>query len=114
MFPSIRNIGMARRNAIAAGVKDERFTIVVLVLLDLPYKNNVITAVVLANFSAGELGDDTSENRQAMSPLHELDIGKLVQQRGGELSGQVMLMGFQYIDGEMSNICKIVKTWSLA
>jgi len=43
-LPSIGNIGMARRNAIAARVKDERLTIVVLVLLDLTYKNKVITA----------------------------------------------------------------------
>ena len=42
-LPSIGNIGMARRNAIATRVKDERLTIVVLVLLDLTYKNKVIT-----------------------------------------------------------------------
>src|SRR5579864_6407156 len=36
--PSIGNIGMTRRNAIAARMKDERLTIVVRVLLDLSYK----------------------------------------------------------------------------
>jgi len=62
-FPLIGNIGMARRNAIAAGMKDERLTIDVFVLLYLTYKNNVVTAVVLANFSADKLGNDTGENR---------------------------------------------------
>jgi len=34
---------MAGRNTVTTGVKDERLTIVVLVLLDLTYKNKVIT-----------------------------------------------------------------------
>ena len=77
---------MARRNPVAAGVKDQRLTIVVLVLLDLTYNNDVITAVVLANFPADKFGNDTAENRQAVSPLGKFDPRELVRQRGGKLS----------------------------
>ena len=63
VLPSLGNIGMAGSNAIAARVKDERLPIVVLVLLDLTHKDDVITAVVLANFSTDELSYDIAENR---------------------------------------------------
>src|SRR6266851_10075606 len=79
--PSFCNIGMTGGNAVAAGVKHERLALVVFVLLNLAHKNDVVTAVILANFPANELGDGTMKERHSSGSFLKLDSSKLVGQR---------------------------------
>ena len=105
---------MACGKTVAAGVKDQWLTIIVFVLLDFPQQDNVVAAVVLSNFSANEVGDDPGENRRAAAALDKLDSRKLVREWRGKLTRQMMLMGFQYVNREVSCISEIGKAGCVA
>ncbi len=82
---------MTGGNAVAAGVKDEGFTLVVLVVFNFTHENDV--AVVLPNFAADEQRNHPSEQWNAGRSVRELHAAELVRQRGGELPGEMMLPG---------------------
>src|SRR2546422_11519554 len=111
---SIGDIGMVCGNAVAAGMKHKRFAFVVLVVLDLTQKDNVITSIVLSNLAADELSNHALENRNTGALLAKLNPRKLIGQWGRELPRQVMLMRFQYVDGEVTDIREISEARRLA
>ena len=82
---SFRNIRMTRGNAVTSRVKDEGFTLVVVVLFNFTNKNDVVAAVILTNLAADKLCDHTTKKRHSSSSFVKFDSGKLVGQGSGEL-----------------------------
>ena len=66
-------------------MKDEGFTLVIVVLLNLAHNDNVVPAVILTNLAADELGDRAIKKRHASGSFLKFDSSKLVGQRSGEL-----------------------------
>ena len=66
-------------------MKDEGFTLVIVVLLNFTNKNDVVTAIILANFAADKLGDHPVKKRHSFGSFLKFDSGKLVGQGRGEL-----------------------------
>ena len=82
---SFCNIRMTSGNSISPRMKDEGFTLVIVVLLNFTNKNDVVTAIILANFAAHELGDRAVKKRHPSGSFLKFDSSKLVGQRSGEL-----------------------------
>ncbi len=76
---------MAGGNAVAAGMKDEGLTLVVLVLLYLTHEDNMVASVIVTDLAANELGDRAMEKRHTSGPFFKFDSSKLIGQRSGEL-----------------------------
>src|SRR5437879_8880092 len=76
---SFCNIRMTRGNAVTSRVKDEGFTLVIVVLLNFTNKNDVVTAIILANFAAHELGDRAVKKRHPSGSFLKFDSSKLVE-----------------------------------
>jgi len=66
-------------------MKDEGFTIVIVVLLNFTNKNDVVAAVILTNLAADQLGDRPMKKRHPSGSFLKFHSGKLVGQGGGEL-----------------------------
>ena len=66
-------------------MKDEGFTLVIVVLLNFTNKYDVVPAVILTNLAADELCNHTAKKRHAASPFLKFDSGKLVRRGCGEL-----------------------------
>src|SRR5207245_9757818 len=88
---SFRDIGMTSGNSISPRMKDEGFTLVIVVLLNFTNKNDVVTAIILANFAAHELGDRAVNKRHASGSVLNFDSSKLVGQRSVQLQRKVVL-----------------------
>lgn len=82
---SFRNIRMAGGDAVAAGVKDERLALVVFVLFNFTYENDMVAAIILTNLAADELGNGAMQKRNPSGTFLKFDSSKLVGQRSGEL-----------------------------
>ncbi len=82
---SFCNIRMTRGNAVTSRVKDEGFTLVIVVLLNFTNKNDVVPAIILTNLAADELGDRAMKKRHPSGSFLKFDSSKLVGQRSGEL-----------------------------
>lgn len=78
---------MTGSNVVAAGMEDERFAFLILVLLHLTNKDDVITAIVLPDFAADKLGDDAAQKRHSGGTFFKVNSGKLIGQRRRELAG---------------------------
>src|SRR5207247_9800308 len=89
--PSFRDIGMTSGNSISPRMKDEGFTLVIVVLLNFTNKNDVVTAIILANFAADELGDRAVKKRHRSGSFLTFDSSKLVGQTSGEFSSNIIL-----------------------
>ncbi len=76
---------MTSGNSISPRMKDEGFTLVIVVLFNFANKNNVVAAVILTNLAAHELGDRAMKKRYPSGTLLKFDSRKLVGQRSGEL-----------------------------
>src|SRR5215469_14732359 len=98
---------MAGGNAVAAGMKDEGLTLVVLVLLNFAHENNMVAAVMLTHFAADELRNRAVKKRHASGRFLKFDSGKLIRQRSRELSRKMMLASLQNVHCKMSSVGEI-------
>src|SRR5438105_8682322 len=110
---SFRDIGMTSGNSISPRMKDEGFTLVIVVLLNFTNKNDVVTAIILANFAADELGDRAVKKRHPSGSFLKFDSSKLVGQRSGELPRKVVLARLQNVHGKVSGVGEINEAGSL-
>src|SRR5437899_11613811 len=111
---SFCDIGMTSGNSISPRMKDEGFTLVIVVLLNFTNKNDVVTAIILANFAADELGDRAVKKRHPSGSFLKFDSSKLVGQRSGELPRKVVLSRLQNVHREVSGVGEINEAGSLS
>src|SRR5438445_9805532 len=111
---SFRDIGMTSGNSISPRMKDEGFSLVIVVLLNFTNKNDVVTAIRWANIAADELGDRAVKKRHPSGSFLKFDSSKLVGQRSGELTRKVVLSRNQNVHREVSGVGEINEAGSLS
>src|SRR5437016_13540980 len=97
---SFRDIGMTSSNSISPRMKDEGFTLVIVVLLNFTNKNDVVPAIILTNLAADELGDRAMKKRHPSGSFLKFDSSKLVGPGRGELRWKMVLARVQKVHGQ--------------
>lgn len=109
----IGDVGVAGGDAIAAGVKDQRLAFTIFVFFYFTDQDDVIAAIVLADFPANELRDGPMENGRFAASFTAFHADKFIRHGSGELAGEVVLFRFQHVYGEMRGSTEIVEAGRL-
>src|SRR5579864_5098346 len=104
---------MTRGQAVAAGMKDQRLAVRVLVILNLAQEDYVVATIVLADVAANKVGVHAAQQGQAGRTLDKINLQEFVGQGSRKLARKMVLVGGQNIDRKMGGVGEVGKTGGL-
>src|SRR5438094_10148513 len=101
---SFCNIRMTRGNAVTSRVKDEGFTLVIVVLLNFTNKNDVVPAIILTNLAADELRDRAMKKRHPSCSFLKCDSSTLVKQARVAFAWKIEMASLPSLNGKLRGV----------